>query len=83
MKRLLAALLVMALPAWSAAPTGCATLCGSWQLDTALSAAVEPVVDAALAVYRCLKAALRLATKAAIPSFWSSVANIEWKTCRS
>jgi hypothetical protein len=52
MKRLLAALLVTALPAWGAAPTGCATLCGSWQLDTTLSAAVEPVLDAALAEYK-------------------------------
>jgi hypothetical protein len=52
MKRLLAALLLATLPAWGATPSGCATLCGSWQLDTVLSAAVEPVVDAALAEYR-------------------------------
>ncbi len=56
MKRLLAALLVMVLPAWAATPTGCATLCGNWQLDSTLSDTVEPVVDAALATYKAPRA---------------------------
>lgn len=51
MKRLLAALVVLALPAWASAPTGCARLCGQWLLDAAQSAAVEPAVDAALKSY--------------------------------
>jgi hypothetical protein len=50
MKRLLAALLIT-FPVWAAAPTGCGTLCGSWQLDAALSAAVAPAVDTALGSY--------------------------------
>jgi hypothetical protein len=51
MKRLLAALLIVALPAGAAQPDGCGTLCGSWKLDTASSAAVAPAVDAALRSY--------------------------------
>jgi antitoxin (DNA-binding transcriptional repressor) of toxin-antitoxin stability system len=50
MKRLLAALLIT-LPAWAAAPTGCGSLCGNWQLDTSLSAAVAPAVETALSAY--------------------------------
>lgn len=50
MKRLLAALLV-SFPAWAATPPGCGALCGNWQLDTALSAAVAPAVDIALSTY--------------------------------
>ncbi len=52
MKRLLATLLVMALPAWSATPaTGCGDLCGRWQLEPPSSDAVMPALDAALAKY--------------------------------
>jgi hypothetical protein len=56
MKRLLVALLVTAIPAWSATPVGCATLCGNWQLETTLSDAVEPMVDAALSTYKAPRA---------------------------
>ena len=56
MKRLLAALLVTALPAWSATPAGCATLCGNWQLETTLSDTVEPMVDAVLSTYKAPRA---------------------------
>ena len=51
MKPLLAALLIVALPAGAASPSGCGTLCGSWRLDTTVTAAVAPVVDAALVSY--------------------------------
>jgi hypothetical protein len=51
MKRLLAALLIMSLPAGAASTGGCGALCGSWQLDTVATAAVEPAVDAALKAY--------------------------------
>jgi hypothetical protein len=52
MKLLLTALLVMALPVWAAAATGCGSLCGDWHLDAALSVAVAPAVDEALRSYR-------------------------------
>jgi hypothetical protein len=51
MKRLLAALLIVALPAGAAPAPGCGALCGTWQLDTAASVAVAPAVDAALKSY--------------------------------
>jgi hypothetical protein len=51
MRQLLAALLIVALPAGAAPPVGCGTLCGSWQLDTTATAAVAPAVDAALKSY--------------------------------
>jgi hypothetical protein len=51
MKLLLPALLFLAFPAGAAEPTGCGSLCGSWRLDTTLSASVAPAVDAALRTY--------------------------------
>jgi hypothetical protein len=52
MKRLLAALLVTALPAWSASSApGCGNLCGRWQLEAPRSDAAAPALDAALAKY--------------------------------
>lgn len=52
MKRLLAALLLaIASPAAMAEVSGCASLCGRWQLDAAQSTAVAPAVDAALDSY--------------------------------
>jgi hypothetical protein len=51
MRKLLAALLVVALPSWAAQPVGCGTLCGNWRLDTTATAAVGPAVDAALKSY--------------------------------
>jgi hypothetical protein len=52
MKRLLAALLLaIALPAAAVDPSGCASLCGRWQLDLSQSTAVAPAVDAALDSY--------------------------------
>ena len=43
----------------------------------------EALAAAALNGQRCLNTGLRLVTKAAMPSFWSSVANSEWNTRRS
>ncbi|MEO6078486.1 MAG: hypothetical protein ABIQ86_01725 [Steroidobacteraceae bacterium] len=57
--KLLAALLVVALPAAAVSPSGCASLCGNWQLDTSQSAAVVPAVDAALQSYRDPRAKYR------------------------
>lgn len=37
----------------------------------------------ALQHYECLKFGARFSTKAAMPSFWSSVANSEWNSRRS
>jgi hypothetical protein len=51
MKRLLAALLIVTLPAGAASTPGCGKLCGNWQLDSVASAAVAPAVDAALKSY--------------------------------
>jgi hypothetical protein len=52
MKRLLAALLVTALPAWSATTTqGCGSLCGRWQIDQSHSDAPFAAVESALAKY--------------------------------
>jgi hypothetical protein len=51
MKRLLAAMLIVSLPAGAASPGGCGTLCGNWQLDTRATAEVAPAVDAALKSY--------------------------------
>lgn len=50
--KVLAVLLLLAVPAWAAPPSGCGSLCGRWQLDAALSTAVAPAVDAALDTYR-------------------------------
>jgi hypothetical protein len=50
MRRLLA-VLAITLPAWAAEPAGCGSLCGSWQLDTALTTAVAPAVETALEGY--------------------------------
>ncbi|MEO8314680.1 MAG: hypothetical protein ABI645_07785 [Pseudomonadota bacterium] len=51
MKRILAALLVMALPVGAAQQAGCGALCGDWHLDATLSSAVGPAVDEALRSY--------------------------------
>ncbi len=52
MRVLAPVLLLLTLPAWAATPaTGCGNLCGRWQLDTTLSVAAAPVVDAALSSY--------------------------------
>jgi hypothetical protein len=56
MKRLLAVLLILALPAGAAQPSGCGVLCGSWRLDAAASTAVAPVVDTALRSYSAPRA---------------------------
>ncbi len=53
MRTLLAALLLISLPAWPAsAPPGCAWLCGKWVMDPALSDPVTAVLDSALANYK-------------------------------
>jgi hypothetical protein len=51
MKPLLVALMFAAFPAIAVQPATCGSLCGSWRLDTTLSAAVAPAVDAALRSY--------------------------------
>jgi hypothetical protein len=51
MKQLLAVLMFVAFPAVAAQPAGCGSLCGNWRLDTTISAAVAPAVDAALRSY--------------------------------
>ena len=43
----------------------------------------SPVHGWARLDHLCFQSALRFSTKAAMPSFWSSVANIEWNTRRS
>jgi hypothetical protein len=49
MRRGLAVLMLMALPAWAGEPPpGCAWLCGSWTLDPSQSDAVETIIDTAL-----------------------------------
>lgn len=45
-------LLMLAQPAWSEDPPGCAWLCGDWVLDVAASEAPGPVVDTALEKFR-------------------------------
>jgi hypothetical protein len=53
MRTLLAALLLMSLPAWPASsPSGCAWLCGKWVMDPATSDSVTAVLDASLANYK-------------------------------
>jgi hypothetical protein len=53
MRTLLAALLLMSLPASPAsAPPGCAWLCGKWVLDTETSDSVPQVLDSSLANYK-------------------------------
>jgi hypothetical protein len=51
MKPLLAVLMLVAFPAVAVQPATCGSLCGSWRLDTTISAAVAPAVDAALRSY--------------------------------
>jgi hypothetical protein len=52
MGRLLAALLVMALPAMAGeAPPGCAWLCGDWTLDGTQSDSAETAIEAAMQGY--------------------------------
>jgi hypothetical protein len=51
MKPLLAALMFVAFPAVAVQPATCGTLCGNWRLDTTISAAVAPAVDATLRSY--------------------------------
>jgi hypothetical protein len=53
MRIVASALLLLALPAWTATPaTGCGNLCGRWQLDTTLSVPAAPAIDAALSTYK-------------------------------
>jgi hypothetical protein len=51
MKPLLAVLMLVAFPAVAVQPATCGSLCGNWRLDTTISAAVAPAVDAALRSY--------------------------------
>jgi len=53
MRIVAAALLFLALPAWSATPVpACAALCGQWQMDASRSDALAPALDSALAEYK-------------------------------
>ena len=59
------------------------SLLGRRRLDHGREHVDRRRLDRRVSAYRCLKSAARFSAKARMPSFWSSVANSEWKMRRS